>query len=223
MSDRGPAQWERLLENEGMPAELPAQPSWRQMSARRAPRRPVELPSDRAGYRQTVGDRAGNFLCDAQHVPAVCDLLLELYWRGDWTGFPAWHRSLIWAVAQEGQTVASFCQAHGSRRRRPYMQAWRALAEHKRRAGIGDGKMASGNGNDKASRVEQTAAVRVKAFFNEKLPPMLGLGYISWAEGELVMGGRFVKIPYPENKPHQHHAHALIPVGPGVTIAVLKE
>jgi len=220
---RAAAKFERLLAAEGMPAELPATPVWRRLPAVNAHHRSrvvVSLPSDRDGHQPTIGDRVANLLCDARHVPGMVARLEELYWRGQWSAFPPWHRALVGAVVQDGTTVAEFSRA----RRRPYLQVWRVLEQHKRRAGIGGDDMASPNGNEKApSRVEQTQAVRVKAVFSEKLDMHLGLGNIKYAEGELVMGGRFVKIEYPSNKPHLHHDHVLVPVGPGVTIAVLKE
>lgn len=225
---RALAKFEKILAAEGMPAELPATPSWRRFRAKRRDRqRPalwlthpmrevVELPADRDNHQQTVRDRADNFACDAEHVPAVMDRLAELYWRGAWQGFPAWHRALVWAVVQDGTTVAEFSRA----RRLEYLRVWRALEQHKRRAGIGDDVA---NENKQASRVEQTQAVRVKAVFSEKLDPHLGLGHLKYAEGELVMGGRFVKIEFPTDRPHEKHEHVLVPVGPGVTIAVLKD
>ena len=78
-------------------------------------------------------------------------------------------------------------------------------------------------GSQQASRVEQTQAVRVKVVFDEKLDPHLGLGHLKYAEGELVMGGRFVKIEYPAERPHAQHDHVLVPVGAGMKLAVLKD
>ena len=222
MSKRAAARFEAILAAEGMPAELPATPSWRRLPAVNAHHRRrvvVSLPSDRDGHQPTIGDRVANMLCDAQHVPGMVARLEDLYWRGNWRGFPPWHRQLIAAHVQDGTTVAEFSRA----RRRPYLQVWRVLEQHKRRAGIGGDDMGSERQQQATSRVEQTAAVRVKAVFSEKLDMHLGLGNIKYAEGELVMGGRFVKIEYPATKPHQHHDHVLVPVGPGVTIAVLKE
>lgn len=234
---RTPAWFERVLAREGMPREPPAQPSWRQLSTallRDGPRRApigvgihverVELPSDRDNHQQTVLDRARNFLSDAQMSPGYNGRLEELYWRGDWRGYPKWHRALVWSHVNDGTTVAEFART----KRRPYAQAWRALEEHKRRAGIGGGDMGgdvrtNGSIEKQATRVEQTSTVRVKAVFAEKLPMHLGLGNISWAEGELVMGGRFVKVEFPAERPHPSHDHVLIPVGPGVFVAVLKD
>jgi len=217
MSDRAAARWERILEDEGMPAELPGTPSWRAPTRRHL----VSLPADREGGQPTVADRAANFVCDARHVPVLVEQLLDLYWRGDWSGFPAWHRPLVWAVAHDGQTVANFCRTRGGRRL-PYLRVWRALEQHKRRAGIGGAGMANEQ-KQGPSRAEITKSVRVKAVFSEKLPLHLGLGNISYAEGELVAEGRFVRIDFPSDRKHQHHDHVLIPVGPGVSIAVLKE
>ena len=221
MSRRSAVRYEQILAREGMPAELPSGPSWRRLA--HSPRRlgHVELPADHDGYAWTVADRARHFVREAEFSPGYNAKLEELYWRGDWRGFPKWHRQLVWEHTQDGRTVAEFARA----RRLAYAQAWRALDEHKRRAGIGDmEKQTSTNGSkDHSSRVEQTAAVRVKVVFDEKLDPHLGLGHIKYAEGELVMGGRFVRIEYQADRPHATHDHVLVPVGAGMKICVLKD
>jgi hypothetical protein len=222
--------WERRLVREGMPAEPHAEPSWRTVRPHLLPNQAsrrivhVQLPSDRDNYQQTVLDRARHFLCDAEFSPGYNARLEELYWRGDWRCYPRWHRQLVFAHVNDGTTVAEFSRA----RKLPYAQVWRALEQHKKRAGIGGGDM-GGNvssmngGKEQASRVEQTAAVRVKVIFPDRLDAHLGLGNIKYAEGELVMGGRFVRIEFQPDKPHPQHDHVLIPVGPGVQIAVLKD
>lgn len=240
MSRRSPRRFEAILRAEGMPPELPAQPSWRNASEwifqkQRSSggnfgstgRVRVILPSDRENHQQTVTDRAEHFLSDAEHVPGYNARLEDLYWRGDWRCYPKWHRQLVWEHVECGMTVAEFSRAH----RLTYAQAWRALEQHKRRAGIGAEEHMGGGGlnggiekqQQHVSRVEQTSAVRVRVVFNEKLPPTLGLGHISYAEGELVMGGRFVRIDFPADKPNPVMDHVLIPVGPGISLAVYKE
>jgi hypothetical protein len=225
VSKRSARRFEQILKREGMPAELAAQPSWRCMPATAA-RRLVELPHDRDGWQWTLADRVYNFLSDAQHTPGYNARLEELYWRGDWSGYPKWHRALVFSHVNDdsGTSVADFARA----KRMPYPQVWRALEHHKHRAGIGGEKMATPNGStqastQQASRVEQTQAVRVKVVFHDKLDMHLGLGNIKYAEGELVMGGRFVKIEFPPERPHPIHDHVLVPVGAGMTIAVLKD
>ena len=223
MSKTSPRRWERLLAREGMPPEAHAQPSWRSMTAVHA-RLLVRLPSDHDDHQQNVSDRVHSFLSDAEHAPGYNGRLEELYWRGDWRGYPKWHRQLVWDHVESGTTVAQFART----KRRPYAQAWRALEEHKRRAGIGGGDMGgdirtNGSIDKPATRVEQTQAVRVKVVFDEKLDMHLGLGNLKYAEGELVMGGRFVRIEFPADRPHPSHDHVLVPVGSGMKLAVLKD
>lgn len=138
------AEYESALAEVGMPAELAAPPSWRGYSAEhiadctsgRAARVLVRLPSDEDDRdRQTVETRARNYLADALAAGPYNHALEELLWRGDWRGYPRWHRALLAAHLETGVSMAEWSRQHGV----SYLEAKRTLQLHRARAGLRPG------------------------------------------------------------------------------------
>lgn len=138
------AEYEAALAEAGLPGEVAAMPSWRQLSAEqltdltsgRGRRVLVRLPADGddPGV-QGVETRARNFLADALAAGAYNHCLEELLWRGSWRSFPPWHRQLLAAHLMTGVTMRAWSRQHGV----SYLEAKRALQLHRARAGLRPG------------------------------------------------------------------------------------
>jgi hypothetical protein len=114
-------EYESALVEAGLAPEPVAAPSWRQLSEQDireltsgcAARVLVRLPADEDDREhQSVEVRARNFLCDAMAAGPYNHALEELLWRGDWGGYPRWHRQLL-AGHLEGQVLRTWAARHG--------------------------------------------------------------------------------------------------------------
>lgn len=158
------AEFEAVLKEAGMPDEPYAQPSWRNMSptalywltsgrgsafgaqtddgpegtdglVRRGKHTMVRLPSDEHNPNMSVEARARNYLSDALAAGPYNHALEELYWRGDWRGYPPWHKKLLWSHLDTGGSVMQWARDNAV----SYLEAKRALQTHRVRAGLRPG------------------------------------------------------------------------------------
>lgn len=158
-------EFESALKEAGMPYEPYAQPSWRNMSptglywltsgrgsafgaqtddgpeddgggsGRRGKHTMVRLPSDEHSPNMSVEARARNYLSDAMAAGPYNHALEELYWRGDWRGYPPWHKRLLWSHLDTGGSVKQWAKDNAI----SYLEAKRALQTHRVRAGLRPG------------------------------------------------------------------------------------